>query len=196
MANIAIYGGTFNPIHNGHIIACNTLYDTGIFEKILLIPSGNPPLKSKDVMAKSVRLKMCQKVVEHMGFVEVSDYEMQQEEKSYTLHTLQYFQQQYPKDTLYFVIGYDNMDTIENWYEAKTLLNEYNLVILKRSGYDECRYTKKLDILQKKYKGEFKMVDMPPIGISSSDVRSRMKEKKSIHGYVPVYVEEVLNVSK
>lgn len=183
MKKIAIYGGTFNPIHNGHIVSLQHLLDDQQFAKVLVIPSGVPPFKSEVSLNIKHRLHMCQLVTKQLPDVEIEDFETKSIEPSYTYETLKHLSRLNPLNKYYWTIGYDNLFHIETWYKGIEILKEYGIIIINRGGYDSEKALAKQEELAKLYQTEFINITIPNIEISSTDIRTRVSKKKSIIGY-------------
>ncbi len=133
---IGIFGGTFNPIHYGHLRAAEEVRERLACDKILFIPSGNPPLKTENILDAIVRLKMVQIAVESNKYFETSDLELQSSGKSYTVNTLQILKAHYPGREIYFILGVDAFLEIPNWRDPEKLLSLTNFAIISRPGYE------------------------------------------------------------
>lgn len=193
MKKIAILGGTFNPIHNGHIIGIQKVYDSQLFDEVWIMPSKIPPYKQQEVSSSKSRLEMCQLVANELAHTTVIDEEMKRDEISYTYDTLSQLKRSYPDTHFYWIIGYDNLSSIESWYKGVQLLTEFGVVVLNRGGYAASNATTLINDLQKRLKATIIEINMPDIEISSSDIRERIKEQKSIVGYVLPSIIKYIN---
>jgi len=183
MNKVAIYGGTFNPIHNGHIVSLQHLLDDKTFSNVLLMPSGVPPFKSNVSHTISHRLHMCELVATKLQTLEIEEYEAKSKEPSYSYKTLKHLSDKNPENKYFWTIGYDNLFQIETWYKGVDILKEFGLIIINRGGYDpEAAITKQTE-LTKQYKTEFINITIPNIEISSTDIRTRIINNQSIVGY-------------
>ena len=180
----AIYGGAFNPPHNGHIhlaLSINDIYD---FDRIILIPTGNPVHKSdNEFVSDADRLNMCELIADDNSIFEVSDIEIKSNEKSYTYNTVQKLKEKYPKDEFYLIIGGDMLMIFDKWYEYKKLSKEVKVICAARED--------DYDILDKKRKELEKdncvvyLENIIPKVVSSSEIRKKLRLNKSAKNLLP-----------
>lgn len=131
---IGFFGGTFDPVHTEHVKICLNVKDELHLDKIIVMPAGNPPHKAHKMTDKIHRLNMTKLAFKDCGFVEVSDYEVNKEEPSFTYLTLQYLKDIYPKDELYLIIGSDNINEFYAWKNPEIILEIATLVVSQRIG--------------------------------------------------------------
>lgn len=191
--NIAILGGTFDPIHVGHLIAGQAVMDTGRFDALWLMPTGKPPHKATDPADKEHRLAMCRLAVTPFENVTVSSLELDRQGRTYTVDTFRELKALWPEDTFWLIIGTDSLMALEQWHMPQQLLNEVNFVVVDRGGHDLQRVRAQMDALSSTHKGDFLHVTMPLVDLSSTDIRKRVADGKSIRYRVPdsvlVYIE-------
>ena len=121
---IGVFGGTFNPIHNGHIRLAELYHKELGLDKIIVIPTNIPPHKSAENVVSSVdRLNMLNLAFEQYPFVEISDIELNMSGKSYTVNTISALKEIYPNDDLYLIVGGDMFLCFESWREYKKILS-------------------------------------------------------------------------
>lgn len=182
MKKIGIFGGTFNPIHNGHIKCIEEIDKEFSFDKILVIPDKLPPHKEATDLASDIdRLNMCKLASRHLKKAVVSDIEIKEDRKSYSVYTLRKLTTIYPKDKfrLYFIMGSDMLLCFEKWYEYKEILSMCSLVCISRSGND----TSKLEYCAEKLRGvggEVIVVKTEPLEISSTEIRESIRSGKDL----------------
>lgn len=183
MAKIGLFGGSFNPVHNGHInLALSVKKSLGL-DKIILIPSGTSPHKSSAEYAPaSDRLEMCRLACEEINGVEVSDYEILQSGKSYTIYTVRYFKELFPDDELYWLVGSDMLLCFESWYEYREILQNVTLAAVSRNGEDIADLLKMSDKLAEH--GEVIVVNADAVEISSSEIRKMKKNNDDLSCYL------------
>jgi len=183
MKKVAILGGTFNPIHHGHIIILQQLYDTKVFDEIWIMPAGQQPFKQESKETKAARLKMCQLVCDKLPYVHLSTAEITQEGPSYTFDTLSLLTETY-KDTLfYWTIGYDNLNSILHWYKSEALLATYPFILVNRGGYLIQEAESIIATIESTYSTQLMKVTIPNIELSSSLLRERVQNKQSLVGF-------------
>lgn len=194
MKKIAIFGGTFDPIHNGHLyIAYEALYKLNL-DEIIFMPSGIPPHKTKRKLASSFfRYEMVRMATKNEKRFTVSDYEINKKNISYTFETLEYFANKYPNASLYFITGADGLMDIENWKNVKGIFKLCNLVVFSRPGNNKYDIISQKGKLEEKYKGNIIFLDIPLLDISSTNIRNLISEGRNISCFVP---EGVYNTIK
>ncbi len=187
---ILIFGGTFDPIHNGHLIACRGLAESLGINRVILIPSGKHPYKHNITSAED-RLEMTRLSVEDEYLFEVCDCEFNREGFSYSADTSVWIKQELYKkmDEVYWVIGADNVKEIPKWYKAAEFVKEVRFAVAAREAEDcEQEETEEEKEIMKQMHVTY--VDTPIIEISSSMVRDRVQEGQSIKYLVSEAVEK------
>ncbi len=181
---IGLYGGSFDPIHFGHLISARSIGEQLDLARIVLIPSGQPPHKSPDRLSDGAhRLAMTRLAVEGDTFFEVSDMEMHRAGPSYTLHTIRAFREQVGDDVeLFWIIGADSLPELPTWYQIAELARSATIVTAVRPGWQP----PDLDVLTAAV-GEASARQLmsnccstPPIGISATDIRARVVAGRSV----------------
>ncbi len=167
----AIFGGTFDPVHSGHIKMVHSAMEQFGLCRLVVVPNGNPPHKADSSITDFAhRYNMLRIAFDGMEGVEVSDYEAREDKFSYSLYTMRHFRRTYGEDT-YFIIGADSLLTIHLWHEYETLLKENRFIVFRRDGGDG------LEALAERYRAmgsEIHFSHMPLVDISSTEVRSRL----------------------
>ncbi len=190
---IGILGGTFNPIHIGHLIMAEEVCKHHQLSKVLFIPAYIPPHKSAlDLADAHHRYQMVKEAIRGNEKFEVSDFEIKREVKSYTIDTVQDLINFYGKDCeVFLIMGSDSLNELELWKDIKKLSQLCHFVIVNRPGYSTEVPIGLIDII-----GNDNVLDMeklkieiPPVGISSTDIRKRLKEGSGVNGLVPPCVE-------
>lgn len=192
---IGIVGGTFDPIHNGHLMLGAYAYDNFQLDKIWFMPNGNPPHKSGEIDV-DFRLDMVKLAIEDKDEFCLSTFEVEEEKHSYSYATLEKLHQLYPKDTFYFIIGADSLFTIELWKEPARVLQACIILAACRDDKDIDKMNKQIAYLTEKYNAEIKLLKMPLIDISSSDIRKKQEKGENIDAFVPKKVLEYIKAHK
>lgn len=191
MKKIGVFGGTFNPIHNGHLHIARCFAQQLALDSVMLIPSKKPTHKpSPDLAHAADRLAMCQLAVAGTNFT-VSDLEIVREKESYTVYTLEQLKAQYPEDTLYLLMGEDMFLTLLQWKSPEKLCEMAVLCVAPRShdGIERLEaYGKKLTAIG----GRYQITEIPFLPISSTEIRNRIRAGKPIDTLVPPDVEQYL----
>lgn len=188
---IGIVGGTFDPIHNGHLMLGAYAYDNFQLDKIWFMPNGNPPHKSEEINV-DFRLDMVKLAIEDKDEFCLSTFEIEEEKHSYSYETLEKLSQLYPQDTFYFIIGADSLFTIEFWKEPARVLQACIILAACRDDKDKEEMNKQIAYLTEKYSAEIKLLRMPLIDISSSDIRKKKENGEPIDTLVPKKVAEYI----
>ncbi|MBU3216605.1 nicotinate-nucleotide adenylyltransferase [Clostridium estertheticum] len=193
----AIFGGTFDPIHIGHIhIAYEALYSLKL-DKILFMPAGNPPNKlNKQITDSKIRYDLVNKAIEGEINFEISDYEINKKENSYTYETIELFSKLQSNTEWYFLIGADSLIDLDNWKNVDRLLNSCRLVVYNRAGFALEKILKQKKSLESKYHNKIIFLDMPIIDISSTSIRKSIKEGRNINYLLPKGVEKIVETLK
>ena len=177
---IGIMGGTFDPIHNAHLIIARYAAEQYGIDRLMFMTGGNPPHKS-DVTDKYIRNHMTEIAVN--GEFEVNTYEIDKEEYSYSLHTLQHFKEEYPNDDIYFIIGEDSLGDINKWYKPQEILKLCKLLVFPRISFESLK--EQILTTKKTLEGEIYPINAPIIGLSSTIIRERLSQGKSVRNMIP-----------
>lgn len=190
MPKIGIIGGTFDPIHNGHVEMARCAADRLGISKILFITGGNPPHK-KDINITDAKLRseMVKRTIKCDKRFEAFDYEIEKEGYSYTADTLEYLASNNPKNDYYFILGADSLDYIDNWYKPEKIFELAKILVFSRGGFD-CR--KKTDALVKKFGGQIIILDDDIPDISSTLVRTYADMGQDISRFVSEEAEKLI----
>ncbi len=135
MANIAIFGGTFNPFHIGHYEMLKSICKLDFIDRVFLMPDKIPPHKTCDFLASDTdRINMCGLVANEFSKAELCLVEFEREGKSYTIDTVKLLKQEYPNDNFFIVIGGDMLTSFDTWYNWKQLLTMVGIIAFQRDG--------------------------------------------------------------
>lgn len=189
---IGLFGGTFDPIHIGHMILMENVINNLDLDKIYVLPNSNPPHKLENKKtALNLRLKMVNETIKDNPKLEINDYDYRDNEIHYTFNTINYFKKSYPNDEFFFIMGEDSFLDIEKWKNYKEILKE-NLIIFKRYSNKNFSLISKINQLRK-YNKNIYLIDNIALDISSTLIRNLVKENKSIRYLVN---DEVINIIK
>lgn len=183
---IGILGGSFDPIHYGHLIVAEEVRIKIGLDKIIFIPVHIPPHKTSPLLSTSTRYRLVKKAIKNNSFFSVSDVEIKRKGKSYTWDTLLMLKKTHPRNQFYVIIGADEATQITSWRNYRQLLTGHKFIIVNRPGY---ALEKKLD---KTIRARVKIIKTREIDISSSEIRRRITTGQSIKYLVPESVEEHL----
>jgi nicotinate-nucleotide adenylyltransferase len=181
---IGLMGGTFDPVHIGHLVTAQAVKEIRGLEKIIFIPAYISPHKMNQSSAGiNHRLKMLQLAIEGIPYFEFSEIELKAKSISYTVETLERFKKKY--DKLEFIIGYDNIINFNTWKMPDRIIELADLIVLRRRSND-----KKIE--KDKYYRAATFVKTPVIEISSSEIRERIKQGKPVDFLIPLKVKEYI----
>lgn len=191
---IGIMGGTFNPIHNGHLMLAEYAYKLFRLDQIWFMPNGNPPHKSSASIetAAKCRAEMVSRAIMDKKYCRLELYEIQSKETCYSYKTMEHFQGRYPQHDFFFIIGADSLFAIEDWKNPGRLLKTCTILAACRDGKKTMDMLSQIYYLTRKYKCDIRLLNSPEWDISSSDIRMRIKTGQSIQGYVPQSVLEYI----
>ncbi len=191
---IGILGGSFDPIHTGHLILAEEALVQANLDQILFMPAKVSPFKqNQEVTSEFHRLEMVKRAIKDNARFQVSEYELKGEQVSYTIHTLRGLKYLIGEvHNLSFIMGTDAFLDIEKWYCSKELLTEFSFVIGSRPGYKEDLLLNTVDSLENRYSCNLQKIRNRLIEISSSEIKESRKEGKSIKYLVPKEVEEYI----
>ncbi len=183
--NICLFGGTFDPPHIGHLIIAESILSDLDIDKIIFIPSSIPPHKPlHSYSSASSRVEMLQISIKGTPAFQISDIELNRPGASYSVDTIKQIKSQMSlsKEELYFVIGGDSLIEFQMWKNPHEILSLAQVIIAPRPSFTK-------DMVKPEFLEQVQFLDTPQIDISSSMIRERVREKKSIRYYV---IPEVL----
>ena len=194
MKSIAILGGSFNPVHYGHLKMAEAAMESTHFSKVLFIPTGTPYHKEqKDLLPFSDRLKLLELAIEKYPDFDCSPMEGDRDGNSYTIDTVRELLRQNPTNSYSLLIGTDQFLTLRSWHKIKELGQLADFYIANRNGeMSFLTFQKEKEALEKELSLHCKLFPMPAIDLSSTEIRNLLKEGKSIHGMLPKSVEEYI----
>lgn len=185
---IGIFGGTFNPVHYGHLINAEYIREKYSLDRVLFVPSKHPVHKELEGGISSAnRIKMLELALAGNREMGVSTIEIDKDTPSYTIYTVIELEQQNPGDELFLIIGYDSYLEIGSWKNFRELLMKVNLIVMKRNSVSE----KKENLVELKEGIIF--ADNPVIELSSSLIRKRLRDGLSVAYMLPENVLDYIN---
>lgn len=172
MKRIGIFGGTFNPIHYGHLIAAQTVGVELSLDETIFVPCAHPPHKTERELAPAKdRLAMIRLAIRRNPFFDVSDFEIKKGGKSYSIDTVRYFRTLYPKGTkFFFIVGADAAECLPSWKNVDELVKMVTFVAVNRPGYKP----------NARHAIKHKSMEIPGMEISSSFIRHSLHKGRSI----------------
>ena len=184
MKKYGIIGGTFDPIHNAHLYIAYEAKELLGLDKVIFIPNGSPPHKdNKNITGASLRYRMVLEAIKDFEDFEVSKYEIEKKELSYTYKTLEHFKEDGVE--LYFITGADCLFDLDKWKNVSEIFSLCKFVVFTRPGFKEEDLIEEKKRAEKKYNGEIIFLNILDLEISSTDIRKRISEGKRIDFFVP-----------
>jgi nicotinate-nucleotide adenylyltransferase len=212
---VGIFGGTFNPIHYGHLRAAEEVKEKLAIDKILFIPSGNPPLKTRDIAEAKHRYEMARLALEDSTLFELSDIECRLPGKSYTIKTVEILNEMNPNSEFFLVLGIDAFLDIPNWRHPEELMKLTNFILISRPGlrFADLKTSPYLKINRKTFLeldrkqtehytatlqtgNKAELLNITPIGISSTEIRNLVRRGKSLKYLLPAKVQSYIITNK
>lgn len=194
---IGIMGGTFDPIHNGHLIIAEYSRITFDLEEIIFMPTGIPAHKIDNKIASiNYRYEMTLLGINSNPHFSISPLEIQREGITYTIDTIKYLQSKNEYAELYFIMGSDSLYNIYKWKDYKELLGLCKFIVAKRPNQDNNKLKEEIEELNNNYSSSIYILEAPLIDISSTIIRDRIKSNLSIKHLVPESVEQYIKKNK
>lgn len=193
MRKIGIMGGTFDPVHNGHLMLADTAYRQFDLDQVWFLPNGNPPHKKEENIGTDARhrSRMVALAIQGRDYCRLEEYEVRRREVSCSYQTLEHFRKQYPEDEFYFIIGADSLFAIETWVHPERIFPACVILAACRDDHDSLEEMKaQIEHLKKVYpKARIQLLRSPLIPVSSSEIRRKIQAGLSIAEEVPEEVE-------
>lgn len=181
----ALFFGSFNPVHNGHLMLANYLVEYGGLDDLWFIVSPHNPFKDKETLLDDRhRLRMLELAVEGDERFEVSDIEFYMPKPSYTIDTLVRLSERYPNNEFYLVCGLDNLKRFPKWKNADIILRDYHILVYPRKGFDGG------EMLQHPH---VHLLDAPEIEVSSTFIRNAVSEGRDVRYFMPEKVYKYID---
>lgn len=187
MTKIGIMGGTFDPIHYGHLFMAEHAYEQIGLDKVLFMPSNNPPHKDNgEIISKEHRSTMVELAIEGNPHFDLSTMELDRKGTTYTADTLRILNDEHPSTEYYFIIGADSFYNLHKWREPENIFKLCTLLVFDRDLIVKDKIVEQYRHLSESYpyiKIEF--LSMPTIQISSNNIRQRIQDNLTIRYYLP-----------
>lgn len=184
---IGIMGGTFNPVHNAHLLIAERAYETLGLDRVWFMPNCSPPHKDSRIPSGEIRYEMTSAAAEGNPHFEVSAFELECGGVSYTAETLAGLKRKYPDTVFYLIIGSDSLRDFDKWYKPEVIASLCIPAVYPRYGDDTARLIKEY-----KYQNKPVAIDAPMVEISSTDIRNRIKNGLSVRYMLPESVLKII----
>lgn len=191
---IGLMGGTFDPIHIGHLMLAECAYEQFQLDKVMFLPSGNPPHKQNrtEGATDQQRMEMVCLAIEDNPHFELDPEEMQRAGLTYTNETLRSLKERHPDTVYYFIIGADSLMAFDTWMKPDIICQNCILLVAVRDQLDLDTMEKKMQELKEHYGAEIYLLHTPDVEIASSSLRTWCRQNRSIRYYVPDKVLEYI----
>lgn len=184
---IGLMGGTFDPIHIGHLILGETAYDQFHLDRVIYMPAGNPPhkLHREGRASNEERFEMVRRAIEPNPHFSISDFEMTEDGYSYTYRTLETIRREHPEYEIFFIIGADSLFDFDSWREPQRICEQCTLVVATRNHTAREQLDRAIDGVKERYRARVLKLDTENIDCSSNQIRTWVREGRTIRYYVP-----------
>ncbi len=198
--SIALYGGSFDPVHKGHENAVNALLSSGLnISETIIMPAFVNPFKAgidRSRRASDIqRLEMCRIAFEHFPHCTVSDFEISRGDISYTVLTLEMLREKYPHKRLILTVGSDSLESLPKWFKFKDIINYADIAAISRSDRDSGRLDMLAEIIRREG-GTVHIIKAKPFEISSTEIREKIMNNCDISCYISENVVKYINSEK
>lgn len=176
---IGIMGGTFDPVHKGHLMLGEYAYRRFGLDEVWFMPNGNPPHKQEASIRQMTRhrLRMTELAIEETSYFKLCTYEADRTETSYSYKTMEHFHAVYPEHEFYFIIGADSLLTLDSWKCPQRLLAMVTILAAYRDDMDTPEeMDSQIRYLNRKYQGDIRLLRTPVLQVSSSEIRRKIRE--------------------
>ncbi len=197
---VGLFGGSFNPIHNGHLHLAESVKNACGLERVLLMPTGTAPHKSSAAYVDAEhRYAMCRLAASEYNWLSVSDYEIRKNGKSYTVETLTHLKQQYPDIEWTLMIGSDMLLTFDGWYRWMDILGMASVCAVSRQHGDEAQLCEKAESLLRQMQAcgqsaDIRVLSVAALPISSTQIREKVQKNENCSCLLPENVVQYMNV--
>jgi nicotinate-nucleotide adenylyltransferase len=213
--NVGIFGGTFNPVHFGHLRAAEEVREKLRLDRILFIPSGKPPLKTREIAPARHRYEMLRMALRGNPFFGLSDIECRKRGKAFTVETLEALQGRHPGSRFFFILGIDAFLDIPHWWRPEQLVSMTDFIVISRPGFSFSMIKKSpffatgvkllrdvdqsrniTNVIKLKSNRYAVLLRVTPVGISSTYIREYIRHGKSIKYLLPHAVQSYIITHK
>ena len=195
---IGIMGGTFDPIHNGHLMLGEYAYQNFQLDQVWFMPNGNPPHKLAESIQSDVakRMAMVSLAIAEYSYFKISSCEANADDVSYSYRTMERLSLFYPDDEFYFIMGADSLGTIERWQHPNRLFKACTVLAACRDDVDSEALMVQINRLNAKYQADIRLLVAPLDKVSSRQIRDLVKAMQPIEEFVPQTVKEYIKEHK
>ena len=183
---VGIMGGTFNPIHIGHLIIAEAAYEAYKLDEVLFVPSGISYMKDQsEILDAKKRVHMTGLAIEDNPHFALSTIEIDRDGNSYSYETLETLRKQNPNTEYFFLVGSDTLFALETWKHPEILLPSCTILVAVRDGVPMEKMQEHANYLKEKFGGSIDLLKTPNIQISATDIRNRIADNRNVKYFVP-----------
>lgn len=191
---IGIMGGTFNPIHNGHLLIAEHAHDQFQLDEVWFMPAGVPPHKQNmGIMPKDIRCRLIKAAIKDVSYFSLCRREVDSTEISYTYKTLTQLTLDFPEDEFYFIMGADSLAYFDKWKAPDIILSKATILAAVRDEMDLDEVNYKIGKIKEQFTGNIFPIITPSFNVSSAEIRKRLSEGRSTRFLVPEAVWTIIN---
>jgi len=185
LQSIAVFGGSFDPVHNGHVMIARSALAELELDRLIVMPAAQSPFKPDQTLAPAAaRMEMLRAAFSGEPEIEISSWELDRGGVSYSIETLRALAAEHPEAQLFYLIGADHVTTLPQWREADALAAAATFVVVPRPGAPE-------EVFPQPFSGRY--LQGKPMAISASEIRERLRAGRSVANFVPPPVAQLLN---
>ena len=185
LQSIAVFGGSFDPVHNGHVMIARSALAELELDRLIVMPAAQSPFKPDQTLAPAAaRMEMLRAAFSGEPQIEINSWELDRGGVSYSIETLRALAAEHPEAQLFYLIGADHVATLPQWREADALAVAATFVVVPRPGAPE-------EAFPKPFSGRY--LQGKPMAISASEIRERLRAGRSVANFVPPPVAQLLN---
>lgn len=185
LQSIAVFGGSFDPVHNGHVMIARSALAELELDRLIVMPAAQSPFKPDQTLAPAAaRMEMLRAAFSGEPEIEISSWELDRGGVSYSIETLRALAAEHPEAQLFYLIGADHVATLPQWREADALAAAATFVVVPRPGAPE-------EVFPQPFSGRY--LQGKPMAISASEIRKRLRAGRSVANFVPPPVAQLLN---
>ncbi|ADI02439.1 nicotinate-nucleotide adenylyltransferase [Syntrophothermus lipocalidus] len=190
---IGLFGGTFDPVHYGHLVLAECARYECELDRVIFIPSARPPHKHREtVLGENYRYEMVRLAIKDNPFFEVSKAEIDRPGYSYAIDTVRYFRFEYPEAEIYFITGLDALLDLKSWKDVGELIKLCRFITAVRPGFELKEDDERLKGLPAEFWRNLRVIEVPGLHISSTDLRYRIATGKPVRYLLPRPVEDYI----
>lgn len=183
---VGIMGGTFNPIHIGHLIIAEAAYEAYDLDEVLFVPSGISYMKDQsEILDAKKRVHMTGLAIEDNPHFALSTIEIDRDGNSYSYETLETLRKQNPNTEYFFLVGSDTLFALETWKHPEILLPSCTILVAVRNGVPMEKMQEHAKYLEEKFGGSIQLLTTPNIEISATDIRNRIAANRNVKYFLP-----------